>query len=90
MSLCVGILLTLLDRLLLIRGLQVVGLERVVGGKKILLDIGFLAGLLNMNNCKYVFLVVVVFYNLEGLDLTEFFKNLAELLIEFWFETLVL
>ena len=90
MSLCVGILLTLLDRLLLIRGLQVVGLERVVGGKKILLAIGFLAGLLKMNNCIYVFSVVVVFDNLAGLDLTEVFKNLAELFIGFGFKTLVL
>ena len=90
MNLCVGILLTLLDRLLLIRGLQVVGLERVVGGKNILLAIGFLAGLLKMNNCIYVFSVVVVFDNLAGLDLTKFFKNLAELFIGFGFETLVL
>ena len=90
MNLCVGILLTLLDRLLLIHVLQVIGLERVVGGKKILLVIGFLAGLLKENNCIYVFSVVIIFDNLAGLDLTEFFKNLAELFIGFGFETLVL
>ena len=90
MNLCVGILLTLLDRLLLIHYLQVIGLERVVSGKKILLVIGFLYGLLKKNNCIYVFSVVIIFDNLAGLDLTEFFKNLAELFIGFGFETLVL
>jgi hypothetical protein len=90
MNLCVGILLTLLDRLLLIHYLQVIGLERVVGGKKILLVISFLYGLLKKNNCIYVFSVVIIFDNLTGLDLTEFFKNLAELFIGFGFETLVL
>ena len=90
MNLSIGILLTLLNRLLLIHDLQVIGLERVVGGKKILLVIGFLYGLLKMNNCIYVFSVVVVFDNLAGLDLTEVFKNLAELFIGFGFKTLVL
>ena len=90
MNLCVGNLLTLLDRLLLIHVLQVIGLERVVGGKKILLVIGFLYGLLKENNCIYIFSVVFVFDNLAGLDLTEVFKNLAELFIGFGFKTLVL
>lgn len=90
MNFCVGILLTLLNRLLLMHVFQVIGLERVVGGKKILLVICFLHGLLKKDNCIYVFSVVVVFDNLAGLDLTEFFKNLAELFIGFGFETLVL
>ena len=90
MNLCVGILLTLLDRLLLIHVFQVIGLERVVGWKKILLVIGFLYGLFKKNNCIYVFSVVIIFDNLAGLDLTKFFKNLAELFIGFGFETLVL
>lgn len=90
MNFCVGIFLTLLNRLLLMHVFQVIGLERVVGGKKILLVIGFLHGPLKKDNCIYVFCVVVVFDNLAGLDLTEFFKNLAELFIGFGFETLVL
>jgi hypothetical protein len=90
MNLCVGILLALLDRLLLIHYLKVIGLERVVGGKKILLVISFLYGLLKKNNCIYVFSVVIIFDNLAGFYLTEFFKNLAELFIGFGFETLVL
>ena len=90
MNLCVGILLTLLDRLLLIHDLQVIGLERVTGGNRNLLVFGFLSVLLKKNNCIYVFFVFIVLNNLAGLDLTEFFKNLAELFIRFGFETSVL